>query len=461
MLNLFENVTFIIKENVTFYCTIHLWKGGVFLYRNKEKALKLLKQKINGESTLTLKEISRLTGYSKRQLIRLSKQIEEKDINSILLHGNTGRKPSITATESEVRYIIEFKNKYPSVSISQFMDIYHEDIIWNKNLFNDVIEHNLKKRSYSFYASLYHKNNWTIPRPRKSFSKDSIKHSLRPPSPRRGILIIIDGTPHDWFENGKKQSLHLAVDDATGESLAGWFMPTECQRGFCHLLRLILLKHGIPENLYSDKHTILKSPKDDNLTQFGRMCKELGINMIFANTPQAKGKVEKANDTVQQRLLNDIKRFNIKDVEQLNEWFNDFYIGYLNKKFAYPPKEKDTEFIPLPKDIDLSNIFCLKVERKVLNGNCVSYSNNYYVPISDDNVPVPLYKSSTVQVWIDVFDTTKVRIAYKNNIYLTRCIPRKKPNNEVVSHKKINNQKEMQEILDLTSKRRQQLKEEQ
>lgn len=69
---------------------------------------------------------------------------------------------------------------------------------------------------------------------------------------------MIDGTPHDWFGNDKKFSLHLAVDDAAGEILAGWFMPTECLEGYCHMLKILIEKHGIPENIYSDKHPYLK-----------------------------------------------------------------------------------------------------------------------------------------------------------------------------------------------------------
>ena len=76
-------------------------------------------------------------------------------------------------------------------------------------------------------------------------------------------------------------------------------MPTECLEGYCHMLKIFIEKHDIPKNIYSDKHTIFKSLIDGNLTQFGRICEELGINMILAETPQAKGKVEKKNDTVQ------------------------------------------------------------------------------------------------------------------------------------------------------------------
>jgi len=163
--------------------------------KNKEKALEKLKQKINGEEKITYKEIGRQTGYGERQLKRLITEIEKRDINSILTHGNSGKVPSNKANNLELNYIIEFKKKYLECTISQFMDIYHEDVIWNKEKTEEVINNNLKIRSYSFFQSLYRENNWIIPRPHKSWSNKSIVHALRDPSPRRGILIIIDGTP--------------------------------------------------------------------------------------------------------------------------------------------------------------------------------------------------------------------------------------------------------------------------
>ena len=306
--------------------------GGDFFMKNKQYALQLLKEKINGERIISYVSISELSGYSEKQIRRWSKDIENKDIDSFLTHASKGKTPNNAASSPEIEYIKAFKKQYPKISISQFMDIYHEDIIFNPDKLQDIYKYNLRKRSYSFFKSFYRNNGYVSPRKHRCFKgKDS--HPLRDSSPRRGILIMIDGTPHDWFENGKKFSLHLAVDDATGEILAGWFMPTECLEGYCHMLKILIEKHGIPENIYSDKHTIFKSPVDENLTQFGRICEELGINMIFAETAQAKGKVEKKNDTVQGRLLNDIKRYKIKTYAELNDFFNNKYINYLNVKF--------------------------------------------------------------------------------------------------------------------------------
>ena len=195
--------------------------------------------------------------------------------------------------------------------------------------------------------------------------------------PRCGMLIMTDGTPHDWFQNDNKFSLHMTLDDATGEILSGWFTPNESQIGYCHAFKIMFIKHGIPQVIYADRTTILWDSKERNQTQVARMLEELGIELIYANTSQAKGKIEKMNETIQNRLLNDIKRFNIKTYEELNKWFNDFYIDYINKKFAYEPTEEETEFVPLD-NTDLTTIMCLKEERTILNGNMISYNSVLY-----------------------------------------------------------------------------------
>ncbi len=157
---------------------------------------------------------------------------------------------------------------------------------------------------------------------------------------------MIDGTPHDWFQNGKKLSLHIAIDDATGELLCSWLMPTECLEGYVHMLEILVTKYGIPENFYSDKHTILISLKDGNLTNFGHMCEDLGINIIAANTPQAKGKVEKWNNTIQNRLINDIKRYNIKSIDELNIFLTIIIVIILIKNMLMNLKKKKQHLYP-------------------------------------------------------------------------------------------------------------------
>ena len=412
---------------------------------NQEYALKLVQNKMNGSNNYSYSQISSLTGFSKRHLIRLSQLISKKDIDSVLVHGLINKPSNNSPSSKEIEFIRNFKNQYPLISISQFQDIYHEDIIWNSKMSKIVKDNNLKVRSYSFFENFYRKEGWNSPVKHKSFNKDYETHPLREPSPKRGILIMIDGTPHDWFQNGKKFSLHLAIDDATGECLCGWFMPTECLEGYVHMLEILVTKYGIPENIYCDKHTILISPIDGNLTQFGMMCEDLGINIIAANTPQAKGKVEKWNNTIQNRLVNDIKRFNIKSIDDLNIFFNDYYCNYLNQKYAYEPKEEETSFVPLD-DIDLFNILCIRDKRIILSGNMISWNNNYYQILDKDCSIKQIYKGTEIQVFENVL-TKIIRVKYYGIFYDTKQIEGHRQDPVKREQLRIDNQKQLEQVL--------------
>ena len=412
---------------------------------NKPYALKLVQDKINGLNNYSYSQISSLTGFTKRHLSRLSQKLNKKDIDSILVHGLINKPSNNSPSDKEIEFIKNFKNKYPIISITQFQDIYHEDVVCNPNMAKIVKENNLKVRSYSFYESLYEKFHWIKPIAHRCFNKEYDSHPLREPSPQRGILIMIDGTPHDWFQNGRKSSLHLAIDDATGETLCGWFMPTECLEGYVHMLEILVTKYGIPENIYCDKHTILISPIDGNLTNFGHMCEDLGINIIAANTPQAKGKVEKWNNTIQNRLINDIKRYGIKSIDELNVFFNDFYCNYLNEKYAYEPKENETAFVPLV-NTDLSNILCIRDTRTILNGNMFSWKNNYYQILDQDNSIKLIYKGTEIQVFENVL-TKKVKVKYYNIFYETKKIEGHRQDPVKREQMRIDNQKQLEQVL--------------
>ena len=208
------------------------------LKKDKQKALNLLKQRINGEIKITYQEIADKSNYSLPQIKRLAKEIEKKDIDDLLIHGLTGRNSNNSASDQEIEYIKNFKNQYPVISITQFMDIYHEDVIWKKEKQNDVKKYNLKVRSKSFFQQLYKKEGWKSPIKHKCFDNKKDNHPLRDPMPRRGMLIMTDGTPHDWFSNGIKFSLHMTLDDATEEILSGWFTPTETQLGYCYAFKI-------------------------------------------------------------------------------------------------------------------------------------------------------------------------------------------------------------------------------
>lgn len=164
-------------------------------------------------------------------------------------------------------------------------------------------------------------------------------------------------------------------------------------------MELLINKKGIPLAIYSDKHTIFKSP-EGNITSFGVMMDKLGIEMIFANTSQAKGLIERYNGTAQRRLLNDIIRFKIKDYDQLNIWFNDFYIKYLNEKFAHLPIDPVYEFVELTENYDLNLVFTVSNTRKIVEGNMFSYNGYYYVPYDKNGEVVKIRTSTEVTIFI-------------------------------------------------------------
>ena len=392
-------------------------KGESVLSKNKIKALELLQKKNNRELTITYEAISYETGYSRMQLSRFAKALKNKSIPELLIHGNKGKKPFIAATAKELSYIREFKKKYPSISITQFQDIYNEDIITNPKMQNIIREFNLKKRSVSFFQQLYKKENWISPIKHKSFYEESNIHPLRVPTKKRGILIMLDATPYDWLRSGKKFSLHLAIDDATGEILAGFFLPKESELGYCHLMKIIIEKEGIPASIYTDKR-ILK--KEKGSTQFERMMNELGIRIFLASSKEAKGKIEKWNSTIQGRLSNDIIRFNIKTYHELNNWFNTFYCKYLNAKFAHQNACIKSAFNN-NYHLSLANIFCIKKKKKILNGNMISVNNNYYIPINEFNEILVFYKGTIVESWQDI-SNQNVRIFKNNKIYNTKKV---------------------------------------
>lgn len=389
----------------------------MYIKLDKTKVLSILKDKLDGKNDDSFAELERKTGYSKRHLKRLYKELNEKDIETLLVHGNTGMVSSKSASKEELEFYDWLKSQYPNITIAQFKDYVDEDYLYNPKKKRKVKKHKLVKRSYSFFERLFKKNKWKSPIKHRVSSSGKVLHLLRDPMPRRGMLIQIDGTPYDWLGNGEMWTLHLAVDDATSEPLAGWFTLNESQYGYVKMAKIMFEKHGIPLKLYSDKHRIFKN-KDGSFTQFAMMMNDLGIEMIFANTPEAKGRVERQNGTVQNRLPNDIKRFKIKTYDKLNIWFNDFYCKYISEKFARVPIDPNDDYIPLGNDYDFDLLFSWRFERVINENNMFSYNGYYYVPIDDDTGEVIPIRKKIKVVLRQSIETKKVKI-FRMNKWIT------------------------------------------
>lgn len=177
-------------------------------------------------------------------------------------------------------------------------------------------------------------------------------HAMRERRRRRGELIQIDGSPHDWFEGRAPHCCLLVfIDDATGELMALRFVDTETTLGYMGLLEEYVHQHGLPAALYSDRHSIFCVSKgdykdaSDAQTQFGRALEELGIEGIQANSPQAKGRVERANQTLQDRLVKEMRLQGISSQAAANAWLPQ-YIRAFNRRFAVVPAMTGDAHVP-------------------------------------------------------------------------------------------------------------------
>lgn len=214
------------------------------------------------------------------------------------------------------------------------------------------------------------------------------------------MMVQVDGTPYDWLGDGRQWCMHLAVDDATTGVLAGWFMERECMRGYARMMREAVTRHGVPRSMYSDKDSVFRAVKDGSPTQFALMMRDLGIRMIFANSPQAKGRVERYNSTAQMRLPTDLVRFGVRGYDEVNSWFNDFYAPYLNSKFSHAPLDPASDFSPLPEALDLSEVFRTR-ETRLARGCSISYKSVVYMMADGDGVLLEVPDDTRLDVHVD------------------------------------------------------------
>ncbi len=198
---------------------------------------------------------------------------------------------------------------------------------------------------------------------------------------RRGALVLIDGSPYPWFEEGGvRYSLLGAIDDATGELLALTFRPTEDLHGYVVLLRDLLRAHGVPLALYGDRSAVLIRTDEhwtleeelagrQTPTQFGRMLEALGIRFIAASSPQAKGRIERLWGTLQDRLTTELRLLGHATLAAATAYLPGFILRH-NQQRACPPRDSVTAFRPAPRDLE--RLLACRYARVVARDNTVS-----------------------------------------------------------------------------------------
>ena len=196
--------------------------------------------------------------------------------------------------------------------------------------------------------------------------------------PREGMLLQVDGSHHAWLEErGPRFALLLAVDDATGAAVHALFRPAEDARGYFLLLEEIVRRCGIPLALYSDRHGVFKASPDGRRglkvsTQFARAMAELGITQIFARSPQAKGRVERAAGTFQDRLVTELRHASASTIPEAHAVLERF-LPRFNARFRVPAAQPEVAYRPLDPALPLASILSFRHPRTVARDNTVKY----------------------------------------------------------------------------------------
>jgi len=240
-------------------------------------------------------------------------------------------------------------------------------------------------------------------------------HQMRERRACFGELVQIDGSPHDWFEGRAPAcSLLVMIDDATGKLGELRFVESESFFSYCQATKGYLARHGKPVTFYSDKHGVFRvnlpsAGTSDALTQFGRAMQELQIQIICANSPQAKGRVERANQTLQDRLPKELRLRGISSWEAGNAYLPEF-IEDFNRRFAVAPRSSLDAHRPLTSKDDLDRIFTWQ-EPRILSDNLTIQFNKVVYQIQTQR---PLYAMRRASVTVCLDQQDNVQILYKD-----------------------------------------------
>jgi len=215
-----------------------------------------------------------------------------------------------------------------------------------------------------------------LPSPRRG--KSPRHRYRRQRMPQEGMLLQLDGSHHRWLEDrGPWLTLFLAIDDATGTVPYALFREREDTLGYFELLKVIISRCGIPLGVYTDRHSIFHVERGPNsgtipLTQFGRALRELGVTHVLAHSPEAKGRVERANGTFQDRLVSELRLSGASNITEANLVLWDF-LPRFNERFGVPAAQSGQAYRPINLETDPDGILCLKERRRVVKDNTVQY----------------------------------------------------------------------------------------
>jgi transposase len=355
--------------------------------KKEVERLKTLTRIKSGE--LTISNAAESLRLSERHMYRILKRYtDEGDVG--IIHRSRGRQSN---------------NRLPKTTHDQVIKLYKEKYSdFGPSFFSETLEF-----EHDIFVSRQTLTRW--------LRKKGLLLSLRKKRPHRkkrprreviGSLIQFDGSHHDWFEGrGPVCCLLCAVDDASGQIFIQ-FAETEDTKNVLSFWKKYIELFGIPTQIYTDFHTIYYN-EVEHLTQYERALKTLNIEPIYAHSPQAKGRVERGNQTHQDRLIKSLRIENISTIQDANKYLLEKYIAHHNKRFA---NSDSLQNIHRPSDgIDLDTIFCFENKRTVYNDYTIMI-NSQFIQLLKSDSPLPPPKSKViVRQYLD----NSLHILWNNN----------------------------------------------
>ena len=312
------------------------------------------------EYQLPIAQAAEIMGVSERHTKRLLAGYR-KDGAAALAHGNRGRKPHNAVPETAAAAVVKLaSNGYTGTNHTHLTELLRERE--GIDLTRPTVRRILVRAGLG------------SPRSRRSQQHRFRRRRM----PQEGMLVQIDGSQHPWLEDrGPKLTLLIAVDDATGTVAQAVFRTTEDTRGYLVLIESLIRQCGIPLALYSDRHAAFKynarqKPVPVETTQFARVMRHLGVQQIFALSPQAKGRVERMLETFQDRLVTELRLADASTIDQASLVLQEF-LPRFNARFAVAAEQPETAYRPVPAELSLTETICLKDTRKVARDNTVKY----------------------------------------------------------------------------------------
>ena len=363
---------------------------------------------------LKLKDAAKILKRSERQVYRIKQRVEKEGAKGVVHKGKAKRGPRWITEKIKNKINSLYKSKYVGFNLTHMTEFLNE-------------EEKIKVSRESIRQILIDSNLYS------PWKKHPKHRQWREPSFREGQMLQFDTSDHAWLEErGPKLYLIGGIDDATSSCPGARFALSDSSIENMRVLKRIVETKGIPITFYCDKDANFKATKYESIhyqlkaesaqTQIERALKELGIQIIYANSPQAKGRVERAWGTFQDRLCSELRLHNISTLEGANHYLLEEYIPKHNRKFAHPAKENGSVYQAVPKGTNLNNIFSIKDERTVASDNTISYRTKYYQILPNDYRISFVRAKVMVHEWLD----GSIHIFYKDKELKNKPIPKKR-----------------------------------